>query len=419
MVDEDPSRYRQLETIRDFAREYLNKRDDAAPTAVRHCDYFFTLAKAAREALKGAEQAAWTRRLEADLDNLRAGINLSLAGGTDLFLAIKYEVALVMFRTFRGYSSEGRKNIRAALALPAVQASDLAQAHALSVGGLLADDQGDYAEARKMLERCLALFRGLGTPYEIAGTLCNLSWVRLHEGDAEGARTYEEEALALFRQLGARLEEAISIGHLGEICMYLSEDDKARKHLEQCLALARAISNQELEGEFELMLGEIALDSGDLATARARIACSLEVCEAAGDKRGEAMALWWTGKADAAAGDSDAARIKLAGALRAFQAFEKHAQVLGCLEDHAGLLQSLGRADDAVRLYATVENFRARLALKRPPRIARQWNDAVAAARAELGDAAFDAAWSEGHAWELDDAIRRALESAKVAPATT
>ena len=106
-------------------------------------------------------------------------------------------------------------------------------------------------------------------------------------------------------------------------------------------------------------------------------------------------------------------------ALRAFQAFEKHAQVLGCLEDHAGLLQSLGRADDAVRLYATVENFRARLALKRPPRIARQWNDAVAAARAELGDAAFDAAWSEGHAWELDDAIRRALESSKVAPATT
>ena len=54
MVDEgdDGSRYRQLETIREFAREYLNRRDDdATVTAVRHCDHFLALAKAAQPRL--------------------------------------------------------------------------------------------------------------------------------------------------------------------------------------------------------------------------------------------------------------------------------------------------------------------------------------------------------------------------------
>ena len=80
------------------------------------------------------------------------------------------------------------------------------------------------------------------------------------------------------------------------------------------------------------------------------------------------MALWWLGKADVTGSDLESARVKLGEALRAFQTFEMHVQVLGCLEDHAALLQSLGCADDAVRLYATVETFRERQALPRPPR---------------------------------------------------
>ena len=54
----------------------------------------------------------------------------------------------------------------------------------------------------------------------------------------------------------------------------------------------------------------------------------------------------------------------------------------------------------------------------RPPRAAQQWSDAVAAARAELGEAAFDAAWAEGWTWELEQAMRRALTKATAPPVT-
>ena len=164
------------------------------------------------------------------------------------------------------------------------------------------------------------------------------------------------------------------------------------------------------------MLGEIALEGGDLPAARARFARSLEVCRGAEDKRGEAMALWWMGKADLAGGDTDAARVKLAEALRAFQAFEMNAEVLGCLEDHARLVQTLGLVDDAMRLYAATSAARERLALRRPLRSEQRWGAGIAAARTAVGDAAFDAAWTEGRTWNLEVAIGRALASATVHP---
>jgi tetratricopeptide (TPR) repeat protein len=237
--------------------------------------------------------------------------------------------------------------------------------------------------------------------------------VRLHEGDAERARKCVEEALAIFREIGHRIGEAIGLGQLGEICLHVSDRVHAREYFEQCLGIARAIDYRELEGESELFLGELSLEAGDLPAARARFARSLEVSQVAEMKRGEALALWWTGKADIASGDAEGARANLGAALRAFQTVEMNAELLGCVEDHAGLLQTLGHIQEAVRIYAAAAAARERLVLRRPPRSEQAWEDGITAARTVLGDAAFDAAWAEGHTWQLEMAVRRAL-----APAT-
>ena len=414
---DDSSRYRTLETIRDYARERLVQRCELTPMAKRHCDHFLTMAKAANRGLRGSEQAEWTRRLEADLDNLRAAIALALEGGVDPVLAVKFEAALMNFRILRGYSTEGRKYVRAALALPAVQESDIAHAHALYVGAALANSQSDHAEAVRMLEACLALRRGIGNPVDLAATLSTLSLVRLHVGDAVSAGEGEEEALSIFRQLGDRIGEAIGLLHLGQICVHVDDDETARQHFEQCLLIGRDLKHCEIESECERMLGEITLEAGDVPGSRARFARSLEVCRGAGDKRDEATSLWCMGKADVAAGDSDLARTRLDAALRAFQAFEMNAEVLGCLEDHARLAHSVGRYEDATRLYAAAASQRERLALARPPRSERRWRDAVTATREVLGDAAYAAAWSEGLGWKLDEAIGHALTAATLVEA--
>ena len=81
--------------------------------------------------MRGPEQAKWVACLEADHDNMRAAIAYSIGGRGDPVIAVKIEVALQAFRVYRGYASEGRNNLRALLAHPAIVSYDLARAYAL------------------------------------------------------------------------------------------------------------------------------------------------------------------------------------------------------------------------------------------------------------------------------------------------
>jgi len=67
----DSGRYRMLETIREYAREKLEAKEELQTTAARHCEYYFELSKRARDGITGPEQAEWIGRLEVDLDNVR------------------------------------------------------------------------------------------------------------------------------------------------------------------------------------------------------------------------------------------------------------------------------------------------------------------------------------------------------------
>ena len=411
-------RYGLVGTIHEFAHERLTERDDVAATAARHCDYFLRLAKAARPQLEGPEQAEWTRRLEVDLDNLRAAVALALAGGVEPVLAVKFEVALMRFRILRGYLTEGRNNIRAALELSGMQEPNLARGHALYVGGALAASQADQKEATRLLTECLAIRQGLGDMLQVAGTLSTLGVVHLQAGNSAKAWDCEEQSLAIFRQLGNRIGEALALGHLGEISMQLDDDAHAGEMFDQCLAIARSIKHRELEAECERYLGELALDTGDLQAAKARFTRSLEVCRDAEDKRNEAIVLWCLGKFDAAIGDFESARNKFADALRAFEDFQMSAEALYCLEDVAELLRAAGHCNDAVRLLAATAAIRDRLAISRARRGEAKRQTSIKAARTTLGEGAFDAAWAVGCAWALDDAIEYALALAATAPAT-
>jgi predicted ATPase/class 3 adenylate cyclase len=411
MLDEsgEAARYRMLETIRDYASEKLKLSDEQAAVAERHCLHFFAFSKQVREGLLGSDQALWLRRAETEVDNLRSAIALPLSGAADAFMAVKFCVALMHFWILRGYTGEGRNTLRAALVLPEVQASNLAQAHALYVGAGLAESQSDHAEALQMLETCLDLRRELGNPEDIATTLSTLSLARLQVGDSIGAASAEYEALELFRRLGHRIGEAVGLIHLGQIEIYAANDEQAREHLENSLAIARDIKHREAESVCELMLGEAELESGDLARAGVRIRRSFTICQESGDKRGEATAQWWLGRLYLAAGSAAEAHNRLLSALLAFRAFEMHDELVSCLEDHAELTLSAGQAEGAIRLAAAAATLRSRLNLVRSPRRERRWVGQVGQLKAMVPAEAFDAAWAEGSSWETDAAVKAAM----------
>ncbi|MCO5123419.1 MAG: tetratricopeptide repeat protein [Rhizobacter sp.] len=408
---DEGTRYRMLETIRDYAREKLERSGERDTTLARHCAHYFVMANAANHGLEGPDQADWVLRVEAELDNLRAAIALALAGGVEPVMAVKYAVAMSNFWILRGYASEGRALLRAALELPEIRASDVAHAWALYTGSCLAESQGDLAEALKMLERCLELRRAVGSPVEIAATLSTMSLVHLQVGDLAGAEIGEREALQIFIDLGDRVGEAIGLLHLGQIAIYRGELDEARSRLEQCLAIARDIKIMDVEGECELHLGEAAVDGDEHDRASQHFKRSLIVCREGGNKRGEASALWHIGQLDLVSGDVESGRARLGDALRAFSTFGMRAELLGCLEDCVRLACAERRLVAATRLVAAVGLARERLSLKRPLKAEERWSALVAALRQAMSGASFDAAQGEGRQWQIDDALRHALST--------
>ncbi len=406
---EDGTRYRMLETIREYAREKLVEHGDEAATAARHCDYYFAFSKSGREGVKGADQALWIRRLETERENLRTAISLALGGGVDPFVAVKVAVALAQFWMLRGYASEGRGVIKAALALPAVQASELARAWALYIGAVLAGSQGDHGEARGMLEICLELRRKLGHPAEVAATLSTLALYRLRAGDPAAAAVAEQEALQVFQDLGDRVGETIAREHLGEIALYEEDVGKARSELEQALALARAIEHHEAEARNLLLLGETAFTADTLDEAQSRFAASLQVCRDAGDRNGEANALRWLGKVALVRGELEAARPQLCEALADFEVFEMRQEMVACIEDLADLSLRERHAADAARLAAAAEQARMRLALVRTPCSQRLWTQFLEQLGCALGADRLQEEWRVGERWETTEALRAAL----------
>jgi predicted ATPase len=421
--DGDPGegRYQMLETLRDYAAEKLDAGGDRAVTAERHCAFFFSLAKQARDGLQGPGQGRWLARLDTEHDNLRVAMATAQAGGApggDLFVAVKLAVALQNFWIMRGHVREGRDALAAVRALPPVVASDQALGHALYVAAALAWAEGDPAEAHRLLDDCLARRRALGHGTDIAATLSTRSATRLSSGDAAGAQADAQEALAIFRRAGHQVGEAITLLQLGEAQAFADADADALATLQQARSLAQAIKHPETEGEVERALADLALARGDLEAAAAGHARSMAVCAAAGDLRGEAQARAALARTDLALGLPDSAAERLRAALQDFERFAMRAPWLQALEDVVTLLAQRGDVDAAATaagLATATDQMRAAAGLARAPRAEATWTSLQARLRQALGPAAMALALQQACGWDSAQAQARAL--AQLAPA--
>ena len=188
MLDErdEGTRYRMLETIRDYAREKLESGGRAGANGSAPLRTLLRVAKAAGTGLQGPEQADWIRAAR-DRSRQPARCDRAGAGGRrrpDHRGQVRRRddgLLDVCAATRRKGGASCAQRWR----LPAVAGRTVAHGHALYVGAALADSQSDHAEARHMLENCLALRRRLGNPLDIAATLSTLSLARLHLGDSD------------------------------------------------------------------------------------------------------------------------------------------------------------------------------------------------------------------------------------------
>jgi predicted ATPase/class 3 adenylate cyclase len=403
------SRYRLLETMRQYSRERLEESGSDLAVRERHRDYFLALAEAANAKLMGADQVAWLQRLDAEHENLRAVLQWSVMeplSGAGLAMC----GALVRFWVTRGHLTEGREWCARALALAGSEEQTLERAKVFGTAGELAYRQSAYPASRALHEESLAISRKLGDRRGIASSLNYLGSVAAAQGDYTSSQALYEESLALWRQLGerkfvARLLYNLACGALGQ-----GDFGAARALFEECLAPMRELGDR---GNIAYALGNLGYMAelhGDYPAARALGAESLAIMRELGDREGIANVLHNLGDVAYDLGDYSTAVSLRQESLVIWRELGIRLGTVSSLEELAAVAAALGGVLRSAGIWGATERLRSEIGSPMPAYERSRYDHRVANARAALGDdVAFDRAWQEGRALTLEQAIELAL----------
>jgi predicted ATPase/DNA-binding SARP family transcriptional activator len=435
-------RYGMLESVHQFARRRLAAAGEQEELSRRHLGWL--LGYAGQADLDGPDQEAWLDLLEADLENIRAGLEWGLAQpGPEQALALAG--ALAPFWQVRGHASLGRRWLDSALAAAGPGADPRLRAIALDGAGQLAyvqadheaqlsyqqeslaiwrglrDDartasclgelgaaahiRGDYPAAQAMYAEALDLARRAGASNVMGRCLSGLGRLALHTGDQARATAYYTESMSRFRAAGDLRRATVILGNLGVVAFNEGDFDLAAARLQEHLANSRKLGDRKLTGGALTNLGTVLHNTGDTERAADLHAEALALAEQVGDRRLASVALTNLGLAALARKDYPAARSFHARGLEHAEAIGERRSIAECLEEMAGVDAAAGLARRAAVLFGASQALRE--AIGSPvlgPDLAR-FQQSLAAVRTALGEEEFAAAERTGREMPEAEAI--------------
>ncbi|HUS13628.1 MAG TPA: tetratricopeptide repeat protein [Chloroflexia bacterium] len=398
-------RFAMLGTIQQYARARLAEHPEAELLRERHAAYYLAFADAAAARSPAEHAVAWDA-LEGEHPNLRAAFDWAIERG-EAATALRLGAALWRFWQVRGYWTEGRRRLAAALLLPD-PGLDATRAQVLHGAGVLADGQSDRAATAALLEASLALYRRVGDPAGSADVLYNLGWAAINRGAAAEARALAGESLALHRAAGDRHAVARTL-HLLAVIGTLQEDYvTAAGLLEESLALGRQLGDRHALARVLNALGEVLRSQGSLARAEPLYREALGLYRAIGSKWGTANVLHNLGHVTLAAGNTAEAEALFQESLALHRELDEMAgSVLG-LAGLAGVAVARGEAERAARLLGAVATWSVLAGVRLDPADRAAHAAYAGQARAVLDAAIWDAAWAAGRELSLEAAVAEA-----------
>jgi predicted ATPase len=415
LVQADPSgpetRYRLLETVREYAAEKLAEAGEVEAARRAHAAWCLALAErpasdfCLRPAARGPDRRRWLDRLELEHENLRTALAWVESVG-DAVLGLRLGAALSSFWFLRGYRAEGGAWLDRFLAAGDA-APPLVRARALRARASLSErSSADLERVERCAAENLAICRALGDPADLIAALVTQavvkSWLDAHVAVVPLA----EEAVALARDVRDRELLLLGLVRLGNALHATGAAARAQMVAEEANALAK-----ELEIHTALtarLLGHVALAGGDAAGAACLFEQDLAQVREIDDQAGVWISLANLGAAYLAMGDRQRAAARFADGLVALRGrfpFGR-AAIVRCLEGLASLSRRPERAACLLGAADALWPPSWGGPLADPAPADRRIVEVV---RARLDPAALAAAWAAGQAMTADEAIAFAL----------
>ncbi|MBL8096689.1 MAG: adenylate/guanylate cyclase domain-containing protein [Anaerolineales bacterium] len=351
------TRYRLLETIRQYARDRLHDAGSGAAVRDRHLTFFVTLAEAAEPHLRGAQQVAWLDRLDAELDNARLALEWALA--TQVGPGLRLAAALFWFWHIRGHRNEGVDWLGQLLDAQA-QGADLAKrehalirGQALTVAGFLIQFQSRPDRAQAFLQQAIACLSATGPAGRHWLGVARLTSAKLIRDRAE-RRAALELAYPLLRESGDRLYLAEYTMDLGGLLTEENDTAAATAVFLESLALREACQDLDGIGTACLALGDLALFKHDFEECRRRYGRGLECYRVVKNRMMESILLSRLGQIDMLTGDMTQAASRFSARIALSQKSGDRVSLTSSLFDLARLELNIGESYRAGQRFADI-----------------------------------------------------------------
>ena len=371
ILEQSEARYRLLETIRQYALNLLRESDDENKLRDRHLQWYLELAEEAKLRWRGPKQKELFDHLETEHDNLRAALEWSKLEAGLAETGLRLGGALWRFWEIRNHLREGRQHLTDLLTLPDAQVRTAARAKALYGAAYLAMMQGtaeNFMTSDNLMKESLAIAYDLEEPQLIASGIYGLGILARYRGDNEHAVDQLERSLTLFRQLGDQVGTYISLYNLAESATDRGDYESAQALHEESLTLKRAQNDEWSIANSLMSLAALARLQGD---------------------------------------HQQAVNLSQEG-LTLFQKIGDTTNISFCMLEFSAIAAIQGQSQLAVQLYAAADTLLKALGYPRDYPYRAESEQPLATVLARMGEARFNAAWEDGRALALDQAIELA-----------
>jgi non-specific serine/threonine protein kinase len=368
----EETRYRLLETIRQYAIEKLAGAGEARETRDRHLEFFARLAEFAEPKMFGWESPRWYRKLDEELDNIRTALEWATNSGK-ADVALHIDGSLVYFWFAHGLGgSEWHDRVHQALSRPEGKEPTLARARALNGLGFMYWADVYPSDRRPELEEALHIGREMGDARTVATALRNLGLLENIEGNYTKARTYLEQSLEIWREMGpeGKTGSTWTMIFLGDVALTNSNPAWARSLYEETVAFLRELGDLNFLAYSVRRLAQLYWYEGHYDEAIARLQESLKLNQDIADPRG----------------------------------------VIACLAGFAAVAVAQEQLQRAAQLMGAVETQRASLGIRLLYMDKLEYDRKLTVLQTKLDQQALEKSWEKGNRMSLDQALAFALE---------
>jgi tetratricopeptide (TPR) repeat protein len=415
----EETRYRMLETIRQYARDRLVETGEADALRAAHLGYYLDLALQAERPLLGPDMLRWLGRLDRETDELRAALEWGFEADPERVLRLT--VPLVAYWRARAFGSEALDAVvRAAAVAESLPppSQDGARDRTILVARVLAAAAhaesvwGSGALAPGYAERAMALARQTDDLEANADALASQAMAAIFSGHTEDAMALHQAVVDLAERRGDSWILTMFEAGAALAMLELGDIEAAERRQARATEAAARSGNPFAISFSALNRGRIAGWAGRLDEARRWFDEAEAGYRAIGDRRFELVARSDRGHAVRRSGALDEAEAVYRETIRAWQHLGNRGAIANQLESFAFLAVARGDLHRAARLLGAAAALRELVGaiMLGPEQV--EYDRHLAQLRGSLEPEVLEEEWAVGRAMSMDEAITFAVESA-------